>query len=346
MKFLKLGNLFLVFTLISHVKGQTEQLQLFAEEKLLNAEIKFDLSAYLRKNLKGQALEGTIIFNPGTSDSLSRGISIKTRGKFRLEKCAFPPMEITFKKPVYSYPDSGKFRKVKLVTHCKSGTLYDEYVLKEYLIYRLFNVMTDSSYRVRLLKITYSDKEESRKPITQYGFFIEPKAVLASRINTTVVPAMNIYQNGISYGVMDRVSIFNYMVGSWDWAVQSQHNIAIFKSLSYDPLGLGIAVPYDFDLTGIVDPEYNLPPPESELTSNRDRLFMGICRDKAIYRERLKEFIAKKDQLYAVINNFEYLNDRSKKNIIYYLDGFFDQLDKEKNIDNLIEIFISQCKKL
>ena len=318
----------------------------FSDDDLLEVSIRFNLTSYLRKNLNGGSLNGVLTINPGKPDSLSKNVTIRTRGAFRYDKCSFAPMEIGFKRSLYAYPDSGKIKKIKLVTHCQSGTKYDEFVLREYLVYKLYNVLTDSSYRVRLLRVTYIDTEKNRKPLIQYGFFVEPKPLLASRTNSVVVDAMNLTQNHIVPEVMDRVAIFNYMVGNWDWAVQSLHNIVVLKSLSYTSSGLGNAVPFDFDLTGVVDPDYNMPPPESGLTSNRDRLYMGVCRDRETYRKGLKEFIEKKDGFYKVINEFPYLTDRSKKDIANYLDGFFSYLDKGKNTDSLISLFLNSCKKI
>jgi hypothetical protein len=319
---------------------------IFSSDDLLEISIRFNLSAYQRKNLNGGSLNGVLTFKPGKPDSLSKNIVIKTRGAFRYDKCSFAPMEINFRKSLYAYPDSGKIKKLKLVTHCQSGIKYDDFVLKEYLVYKLFNVLTDSGFKVRLLSVKYIDTEKKRKPLIQYGIFIEPKSLLASRNHAVVVDAMNLTQNHIQPEVMDRVAIFNYMVANWDWAVQSLHNIVVLKSLSYTASGLGVAVPFDFDLTGIVDPDYNLPPPEKGLTSNRDRLYMGVCRDEATYRKALEEFIKKKDRFYKVINDFPYLNDRSKKDLTNYLDSFFNQLDKEKDIHNLIGVFLNQCIKI
>jgi len=76
---------------------------LFASDDIIEASIYFDLGVYLRKNLKGEGLDGRIIFNRGSSDSLVKDIRIKTRGVFRQQYCGFPPMEINFKKPVSAY---------------------------------------------------------------------------------------------------------------------------------------------------------------------------------------------------------------------------------------------------
>lgn len=318
---------------------------LFGRDDVLDISIRFDLTDYLKKKDIGTAVPAEVIFNPDSPDSIAKNVTITTRGNFRLENCYFAPMDITFKKPVPAYSDSLKIKKVKLVSACDFGNHTEEYVLREYLVYKMYNVISDTSFRVRLLRVTYIDTKRSRKPVTLYGFFIEPKYVMASRLRTVVVKSMNLNQRHIEPHQMDIVSIFNYMVGDWDWAVQSQHNIVILKSLVYGASELGIAVPYDFDLTGVVDPDYNSPPESLGLHSNRDRRFVGLCRSREIYLQELKWFAGKKEKLNEAVNNFQYLSQRSRKDIIAYIDNFFQMTERPKSMENLIGLFLNSCVK-
>jgi hypothetical protein len=147
---------------------------------------------------------------------------------------------------------------------------------------------------------------------------------------------------------MDKVSIFNYMVANWDWTVPLQHNIAIIKPMVLDNsgLGLGLAVPYDFDLTGVVNVDYAVTPPEYNLRSIRDRVFLGICRSREVFEKDLKYFLSKKNDFYGLINDFPYLNEKSKKDITSFLDEFFNQIEKQKDFDKLLDYLLSTCKKL
>jgi hypothetical protein len=319
---------------------------LFSSDYILDISIRLDMGDYLKKAEKGTYLSAVLTFNPGTKDSIDKPVSIRSRGFFRLQHCSLPPMEINFKKPVYAYPDSGKIKKLKLSSVCEFTNKGEEYVVREFLVYKMYNVLSDTSFRVRLLRVSYIDTKKKRKPVQTYGFFIEPKNIMASRVNSVVVKNMNLTQKQIDLATMDRVAIFNYMVGNWDWAVQSLHNIVVLKSLKYSSSDLGIAVPHDFDLTGVVNPDYNTPSPESGLTSNRDRRYLGICRQKEVYQADLQWFLARKEKLYAVINDFPYLSQKSKKDITTYLDSFFDQLEKPRTKENLINIFNTSCLNL
>jgi hypothetical protein len=324
-------------------KEKSKQIvDLFTSDEPMEVILKYDLSAYMKKSAENAPVAADMAFIIN-GDTINNDIIITHRGFFRLHYCIFPPIEVKFKKPIYAYRDTTKIKKLKLVTHCANGSIYDEYVLREFLVYKLYNALTDSSYRVRLLKITYYDTRKNKKPSEYYGYFIEPKNMMATRLNAVPIKAPTLNQSHIEPTVMDRVAIFNYMIGNWDWAVQSQHNIHVIKSLAYNPTGLGIAIPFDFDLVGVVNVDYNAPPPESGLQTNRDRIFKGMCRDREVYRTAVLKIAEKKDKLYDIVNNFPYLSKRSKVDIINYLDEFFDPIERSFSFDNMLNIFTNSC---
>ncbi len=319
---------------------------IFNSDELLEVSLYFDMATFLKKNPEDGNLDALMRIKFSETDSLEKKINMRTRGINRLERCPFPPVMVTFKKPVYISSDSVKVKKLKLVTHCETGAVYEEYVLREYLVYKLYNVITDTSFKVRLLKVNYIDNQNKRKTLSKYGFFIEPLNSLAARTNTTVVKATNLGQKLIIPEIMDQVAVFNYMIANWDWSVAGQHNINVVSPKQLGASPLGIAIPYDFDLTGIVNASFAIPPPDKGIESVRDRLYTGICRTSEEFRDGLKKFYDKKEELYKVVNDFQYLNPRAKKDIIYFLDGFFDQFEKERSFDNLIDLLLNNCKKL
>ena len=319
------------------VAQSREGVSLFGSDSLLDISLTFDLTAFIRHNREVASLPAMLKIYTPAGDTLDNAVNISTRGTFRLAHCTMPPMEISFKKPVMAYEGKGPVRKIKLVSTCELGGKNDEYVLREYLVYRMFNIISDSSYRVRLLRVKYYDTGKSGKDMQLFGFFIEPKAILAERVGSVVIENMNLNQKYIEMRSMDKVAIFNYMVGNWDWAVQSLHNITVLKSLSYTGTDLGIAVPYDFDLTGIVDPFYNTPPSTTGLKSNRDRRYMGTARNKELIKTELAWFLTRKEKLYDLVSGFSYLDNRARKDIINYLDSFFSQVEHPRLLDNLAD---------
>jgi hypothetical protein len=316
---------------------------LFGSDEILNVNLYLDLASFSKKPSKNDSFDGRISIHINETDSVNRDVTVKYRGISRYEICSFPPMQINFKNPLYS--DSLKIKKLKLVTHCQANNINDEYVVREYLVYKLYNAFTDTSFRVRLLKVNYIDSKGNKKTIRKYGIFIEPVEILAKRSNAVPVKTASVNQSHIVPSVMDRLAIFMYMVSNWDWSIPGQHNVAVIKPLSYNPAGLGIAVPYDLDLTGVVNAEYAIPPPDLGIENVRQPIFTGICRTREVYLEDLKKFKEAKGKIYSVVNDFPHLSPRAKKDITSFLDQFFDQLEKQKSLDNLVDIFLNNCKK-
>ncbi len=327
-------------------KSARRYLSLFEQDDILEVSLRFDLSGFLKKPDKNQSFDGIMTFHFSETDTLDRKVTIKYRGQSRYERCRLPPMRIIFKQPVYEVSDSARIKKMKLVNQCQSGALYDDYVIKECLVYKLYNVITDTCFRVRLLKVNYIDTEKQKKPVVQYGIFIEPEELLAKRTDIIEVKTRSLTQKNMHPLMIDRIAIFNYMVANWDWSVPGQHNISVFSSAKYDLAGFGIPVPFDFDLTGIVNADYAIPPPGIGIETNRDRMFTGICRTREEYKAELMMFLDKKDEFYSVVDNYPYLGKASKRDIITFLDQFFSQLEKPRSLDNLIDLLLEECKQL
>jgi len=257
----------------------------------------------------------------------------------------FAPIELNFKKTDFGYSDLNKISKLKLVPQCSAGKDKEDWVIREYLAYKLFNVLTDTSFRVRLLKVTYIDSEAKKKParpVIQYGIFIEPAYMLTARTNSIQLKTQNLNQKYIVPRIMDRMAIFNFMIGNYDWSVPGQHNVMITKSLNMDPYGLAIAIPHDFDWTGLVNPTYAIPTEEIGIENVRERKFMGICRTKEVYDKELDLFLQKKPQFYQVINDCPYIDEKTKRDITKYLDGFFDQFGGRKDL--ILYNLLNTCK--
>ena len=232
----------------------------------------------------------------------------------------------------------GKIDKIKMVTHCNSGN--EEYLFKEYLVYKLYNVLTDYSFKVRLVKVDYISTAKNQKIIRSYAFLIEPLDMLAERTRSLPIESLTLAQQSIIPEMMDRVNIFSYMIGNTDWSIGGQHNVKILSVISPDHPGLGGIVPYDFDYAGLVNTHYALPTEGLGLESVRQRRFLGYCRSVEQYTEALIEFKDNKAEFYRIINNFSYLNQKEKKYMISYLDEFYTALEK----GFLISALRRECK--
>jgi len=108
------------------------------------------------------------------SVDLEKTIRLKARGITRKRLCYLPPLKINLKKAEIQ---SGELKGIK-----KYSRTFEQYVLKEYMTYKLYNLLTDYSFRVRLIQIRYVDIGRKKpKEYTSYGFAIEDVDVLADK---------------------------------------------------------------------------------------------------------------------------------------------------------------------
>jgi len=313
---------------------------LFTNEEVLKISLRFDITNYKKKKSKDEYLKAILTYHINENDSVNREIRIKSRGEMRNAYCDFPPVRLNFKKNDFQKDDLKAIDKMKMVTHCEKGN--EENVFKEYLIYKLYNVLTETSFRVRLVNVEYIDTYKERKPINTYAFWIEPVEMLSKRVSSIEVQTLNLTQKNILPEWMDRVSIFNYMIGNTDWSVPNQHNCKVFTDPKSPNPELGVLVPYDFDFSGLVDAAYAIPYEPLGLKSVQERCYVGICRTEEDFTNALKEFIDKKEEFYKVINDFTLLDNKEKSKMIGYLDSFYKEFDKRNTI---ISNMMSRCKK-
>ena len=305
---------------------------LFSKDEVLDISLSFDIKYYKRKRSDEEYLDAVLTYYTGENDSITKNIKLRSRGIMRREICDFPPLLLNFKAKDSVGKEFNKINKLKMVTICKKGQ--EDYLLREYLVYKIYNILTDYSFKVRLLRINYINTGDANKRDRQFAFAIEPVDLLSKRLNSFEVPLRTLHRNIIKPDMFDRMAIFNYMIGNVDWAVGNQHNVVVLQSGQSDRPDLGICIPYDFDYSGIVDTDYAVPGEGVDIKSVRERAYLGLCREKQDFEKALKEFSDNKDAIYGVIRDFPYLREKSKTDMIKYLDGFYSQFDKRNSIVN------------
>jgi len=309
---------------------QNVRVTLFDKDDVLDISLKFDINKYKKYKSDTLYLPAVLTYHLSGTDSVVKDIKVRARGNIRRTAiCDFPPLMLNFKVTDSVDSEFSGINKLKLVPYCRAG--FEQYILKEYLAYKLFNVVTDYSLRVRLFRITYLNTAKEKKPLTQYGFAIEPIEVLERRTGTTEVE-IKLTQRDLRPDMLDRVAVFNYMIGNTDWSVPIQHNVIILQDPKYTRPNDNIIVAYDFDYSGLVNTNYAVPFTDLPIKSVRERLYMAVCRSEDRFIDILNEFAEKKNDFYSVISSFEYLPDNVKQGMIKYLDEFFRGIDKKNNL--------------
>jgi len=250
---------------------------------------------------------------------------VSTRGHARRNICTFPPLRLRFSDEELDtkYFDLD-YKTLKLVTHCIHDN--EDLVLREYLIYKMLNVLTDHSFRVHFARVNY----KCTQGITQaYAFIIENNEEMAERIGGEIVEGKTPNQSDMNIDYYHMMSVFQFMIGNTDWNMTKQHNIKLVHLPDHDML---FPVPYDFDYSGMVNAAYAIPPPKLPIKSVRERFFQWRSKDVAGLKETLAFFQEKKQALYDVIIKFEPLPMESRLDMLSYLDSFYENMPQKPGL--------------
>jgi hypothetical protein len=301
---------------------------LFDSEEILELELAGDFkSIFADREHEAQYFDCKINEIAVAGQVLEFPLKIKTRGHFRRIKtnCTLPPLLLNFQKQeVPSGSVFGNQDKIKLVLPCRG----EKYVIREYLVYKLYNLLTPLSFRARLTKIKFISSEEQNDTATVLGILIEDEDKMAERNSSEIIKTDLIRPSQIDRKNFLQVAIFEYLIGNTDWSIQYRQNI---KLLRQEGSPKPLAVPYDFDHSGFVAAPYAHPAPELELASVRHRRYRGYCMTnlESIMSEFI-DFKVKKDQLLQSIDECSFLDEKSVEYCRQYVESFFETIDNEK----------------
>jgi hypothetical protein len=302
----------------------------FAADAPLNLTIRTDLRALLSdrgENRRDHDGIARFARPDGSLDSIA--VALRTRGIFRRRPsvCNFPPLRLTIRPRVArGTPFEGE-RRIKLVTHCRPSDEYEQYVLQEYLIYRVYALLTDLSLRTRLARITYEDATGKDKPITRYAILLEDERPLAERHRMRLASDTGTAIARLQPDHAVFVAVFQYFIGNTDFSVRGLHNVVLLED-SLDRIRM---VPYDFDWAGVIGTRYAHPHPSLPIQTVQQRFYMGYCGlpddfDQAF--ARFRQHRAAIEELYSL----EPLERGHRERARRYYDDFFRLIDDPRRI--------------
>ena len=318
---------------------------LFQSDDTLDVKIVAPLDTLLSERPFEEELPATLEYTNDAEEVVVLDIQVRTRGRFRRQPniCPFPPLRLNFKVSQVEDTLFHKQDKVKLVTHCRTTSKYTQTILREFLTYRLLNVMSASSFRVRLMNITYVDSENKRATEQRFGFIIEHRDRLSKRMGMGIVDTTRTTTGALDPGYMNLVSVFHYMVGNTDFSpiAGSKEEYCCHNHVLMGNEGEPFwSVPYDFDQSGMVDAPHAGPNPRFRLRSVKDRLYRGRCVNNHLLEETLDYYRVKRPEIEALINDNPHLNKSGKNGMLNYLKSFYRTLGSEGRINRE---FVKAC---
>lgn len=307
--------------------------RLFRDDRILELTIVTDLKQLFkdRDTTKEERIPARLWYNAPEGESDSMAVELATRGHSRLKKgtCDFPPIRVYL--PVKEarprlFTGQGS---LKLGVTCKPNRDdYHQYVLQEYVIYPIYNLFTDMSFRARRVRTSYIQEGSTDTVSVSPGFFLEDVDDMAARNGGEVFEQLGVRFGDVDEQSLALVGVFNYMIGNTDWSLQVLHNIRVLKI----PPGLYYPVPYDWDFSGIIKTPYAAPSPQLPIRDVRERLYRGACFEMTVFQPVLEQFRQKKDTIYAMYRNLEGFDPRKLAETTKYLDDFYQTIDNPKKV--------------
>lgn len=323
-----LGLFFLV-----NVNGSTINPSIFDlmnHEEVLELNLESNFSTLINNRRFSESLAAKLSFKDENKIVQSWNIKIKLRGKYRRMNCEMPPLKLDFNKEELQERGLAKYDDLKLVTQCLADKQQaKELLMKEYLTYKLYNELTDNSYRVQLVRIVYKDISTGKKS-KEWAFLIEDSAQLANRLEAKKVKRFNVPFSEFDQESLNNTILFQYMIGNSDWELGSSRNVKMFEKK-----GKIILVPYDFDFSGLVDAPYAIPNPNYNLKSTKDRVLVGYSFLEYPLHANIYNVHGKRATLIKLIKEFKNLPLASRFEMIEYLNSYFlivEDLENEHEI--------------
>lgn len=280
--------------------------------------------------IKGQKKVQATYFS-GTLESPKGDLfaaNYRVRGRYRRRVAALPPLTIKFNKSeLVAQRLTDSLRRVKIVLPALLNDEGDELLVREYLLYRMYEALSPHKYvRAQLVRVHLKDTG-SKDTHEVHAILVEDEKETAHRLGGTIITEFGIPTNQWDQETAARTALFQYMIGNTDWDIAGQRNMRMIRVRQ--PHDTYLVMPYDFDFAGMVAAPYAVPASESGLKSVRDRFLMtnGV-RPEALEDAR-KLFITRKKELYDVCRS-KWLNRSAIRDMVSYLDSFFEAAEKNE----------------
>jgi len=337
---------FVAFIAVFTINVYAEELPLFASDEVIDIVFEAPMTTIVKNAEKRPEVEGIMRYTEDDGRVVTLNLKMTTRGKSRLKYCRFPPLKINLKKGETKGTIFAGQNKLKVVTRCREGDKYERYLLQEFNIYGAFNVLSDRSFRVRMLNVTYIDTSGKRDDETHSSYFIETDNEVAARYGMEQRDVQKIQFSKIDPAHASKLSLFQYLIGNTDWSMVSGpagagccHNNKLIVTPGSE--SGWILLPYDFDQSGLINTSYSEPSEMLGIRSVRQRVFRGRCSNIGQLEDTIAIFNERRAAIEAALLPAA-LEGKPRNTAAKYIDEFYEVINDPKKLQKRI---IGKCVK-
>ena len=321
------------------IYAQNDSSELFNDGLDLKAQLSFDFKELYKDTNDSTFIKSKMVFSGNGIEEDSITVRIRVRGNFRKKICYFKPMRLEIRKKQAENTIFQKNRKLKLVVPCQNEKGKDELIYKEMLAYKFFEEFSDIHLKTQPLTLKIIEKKGNKEiEHTMFAFLIEDDNKVADRHEIKKFPKRRVSPMTVSDSSAINFALFSYMIGNTDWSMAYQHNTEMFfngKKL--------VAIPYDFDHSGLVNAYYAKPNPMLKISKVTERVYRGLCRrDPNVFAGMRDLYISKEESIFNILNTYkDNLSTKEFERVSGYVKSFYDIIKSDPEFQDKI---LSKCR--
>ncbi len=311
--------------------------RLFLEQEILPLKLGFS-----NKEMKKETNDSTYIFTKlhfrdgDAWDSLD--VRIRARGNYRRTHCYFPPLKVKIKKSEAKETLFRGNKELKLVMPCVQSSSTHDNIVKEYMAYKIYEVISPYHFKTRMADIEFTEFKGKKDKVHKVkGFLIEDIDNVADRVGANKMKRVvhPLEQDDITSAQND---FFQYMIGNTDFSTAYQHNQKLLFTNDYKTVPL----PYDFDMSGLVDASYAVVSQVGgevlSIESVTDRMYRGFVRDEAVFQKVRRQYRELKPEIFGVIDGLkpQFENEKEFEIARKFIADFYTVLESDSQFNSQI----------
>lgn len=319
---------------------------LFADEEVLAVTLSAPWHAFHRDGDSDERYPAELEYRTADGEVKRIPVTVERRGLTRRALCRYPPLRLRFDRDAAEGTVFEGQRSLKMVTHCSHNRRWEQYYVLEMLAYRIYNRISERSFRVRALSILYRDSQRGRDDPDRFAFLIEHVREVARRNDMPRVRQALIAPDAYDSVEMSRFMLFQYLIGNTDFSVWTAsaderccHNMRTIGKLDGDEL---YALPYDFDASGLVNAPYAAPHESLPIQRVTQRLYRGFCMHNEDLESVRNEYLGMENEILGLIAEEPLLSKRNRDAALRYVGEFYETL---KDSNRFSRDIMRQCRK-
>ncbi|MDC6404055.1 MULTISPECIES: hypothetical protein [Maribacter] len=328
----------LLLSCLFDAEAQQKNNPLFESKEILPLQLSYTNKQIKKETNKEKGIHTNLLYKQGQNwDTLP--ISLRARGNFRRNTCYFTPLKIYFKRGGTQSTPFENHKNVKIVLPCLLEDRSNDDVLKEYLAYKMYELLSPIHFKTRLATLEYTDTRGEKDELHPLAIFlndsknslyndegawaarkaknhtlltilIEDDKVVARRHDAKVLKRF-VHPLNQEETISIINAFFQFMIGNTDFSTAYSHNQKlIFKE------GKSYPIPYDFDMSGLVNASYavvsNINNTSLDIDKVTERQYRGFKRNFALFEDTRMHFLSKESEILKILEAHKPLFNESK----------------------------------